>query len=316
MLLAVAAIGLASCDSGLKKGDGGLLYSIHEDKDGAPVKEGDFISVNIIAKNDVDSVLLNSYDQGKPMPTLMPKSQFKGDIYSGIGMLSEGDSATFKVNADSAFKHGPKPPGFKGKYITYQVKVVKIIPKGKLTDAVFQGRVSDYFKAEGEKMKAQEPGKISKYIADNNIKASKTATGLQYQITKPGSGPVISKGDTAVVSYTGRLTSGKVFDTSVKEVAQKEKIFDAMRPYQPIRIAVGAGAVIPGWDEGLQLLNKGAKATLIIPSSLAYGQQGVGPVPPYSPIVFDVELIDIVHPNPNAPKPATPQMPGQAPAAQ
>lgn len=82
-----------------------------------------------------------------------------------------------------------------------------------------------------------------------------------------------------------------------------------MRPYQPIRIAVGAGAVIPGWDEGLQLLNKGSKVTMVIPSNLAYGEQGLGPVPPFAPIVFDVELVDIVHPNPNAPKPVAPQMP-------
>jgi FKBP-type peptidyl-prolyl cis-trans isomerase FkpA len=316
MYLAVAAIGLASCNSGLKKGEGGLLYSIHEDKDGAAVKEGDFISVNLIAKTDADSVLFNSYDTGKPVPTLMPKPQFKGDIYAGMLKLSEGDSATIKVNADSAFKSTPKPPNFKGKYIVYQVKVVKVIPKGKLSDQVFNGRISDYFKAEGNKMKAQEPGKISKYIADNNVKATKTASGLYYEITKQGNGPKIGKGDTAVVNYVGKLTSGKVFDTSIKEVAQKEKTFDAMRPYQPIRIAVASGAVIPGWDEGLQLLNKGAKATLIIPSKLAYGEQGVGPVPPFAPIVFEVELLDIVHPNPNAPKPAVPQMPAptQAPA--
>jgi len=320
MLLTVAAIGLASCNSGFKKGEGGLLYTIHEDKDGAAVKEGDFISVNLVAKTDADSVLFNSYDTGKPVPTLMPKPQYKGDVYAGMKLLSEGDSATFKVNADSVFKTGEKPKGFKGKYIVYEVKVVKIIPKGKLTDQVFQGRVSEYFKGEAAKLKGLEPGKISKYIADNNLKATKTATGLQYEITKQGSGPKIAKGDTAVVNYTGKLVNGKVFDTSIKEVAQKNKTYDAMRPYQPIRIAVGAGAVIPGWDEGLQLLNKGSKVTMLIPSSLAYGEQGLGPVPPYAPIVFDVELVDIVHPNPNAPKPAAPQMQmpgqGQQPQAQ
>ena len=317
MLLAVAAIGLASCNSGQKKGEGGLLYQIHEDKDGAVIKEGDFLSVNLIAKTDADSVLFNSYDTGKPISTLMPKPQFKGDVYAGINLLSEGDSATIKVNADSAFKASPKPPGFKGKYIVYEVKVVKVIAKGKLTEPVFKGRVDEYFKGEAAKMKSVEPGKITKYIADNNMKATKTASGLSYQITKEGSGPKIAKGDTAVVNYTGKLVNGKVFDTSIKEVAQKNKTFDAMRPYQPIRIPVGAGAVIPGWDEGLQLLNKGAKATMVIPSNLAYGEQGLGPVPPFAPIVFEVELVDIVHPNPNAPKPAAvPQMPTQQPATQ
>jgi FKBP-type peptidyl-prolyl cis-trans isomerase FkpA len=316
MFLAVAAIGLASCNSGQKKGEGGLLYQIHDDKDGATIKEGDFLSVNLIAKNDADSVMFNSYDTGKPISTLMPKPQFKGDVYAGMNLLSEGDSATFKVNADSAFKTTPKPPGFKGKYITYEIKVVKVIPKGKLTEQVFKGRVDEYFKGEADKMKKLEPGKISSFIADNKMKVTKTASGLTYEITKAGSGPNIAKGDTAVVNYTGKLTNGKVFDTSIKEIAQKNKTYDAMRPYQPIRIPVGAGAVIPGWDEGLQLLNKGAKVTMIIPSNLAYGEQGLGPVPPFAPIVFEVELVDIVHPNPNAPKPAAmPQMPGQQQSA-
>jgi len=315
MFLAIAAIGLASCNSGLKKGEGGLLYNIHEDKEGPAIKEGDFISVNLIVKNDADSVLGNTYEQGKPTPTLVPKPQFKGDVVAGLMLLSEGDSATIKVNADSAFKaSGQKPKDFKGKYLVYQIKVEKVIAKGKLSEQVFQGRVTEYFKAESEKMQKAEPVKLKKYLDDNSMKATKTASGLYYQVTKPGSGPNIAKGDTAVVNYTGKLVStGKVFDTSIKDVAQKNKTFDAQRPYAPIRIPVGAGAVIPGWDEGLQLLNKGAKATFVIPSALAYGQQGMGPIPPYSPIVFEVELLDIVHTNPNAPKPAgMPQMPPSA----
>jgi FKBP-type peptidyl-prolyl cis-trans isomerase FkpA len=310
MFLAVAAIGLASCNSGFKKGEGGLLYDIHTDKPGQKIKEGDFVSLNLIAKNDADSVLFSTYDAGKPVPTMMPKPQYKGDVYAGISLLSEGDSATIKVNADSVFKKGqPKPPGFKGKYIVYEVKVDKVIPKGNQTDQVFQSRVTDYFKAQSEALGKQEPAKIKKYIDDKGLKLTTTADGLMYQITKPGSGPVIAQGDTAVVNYTGTLTNGKVFDTSIKEVAQKNKTLDPMRHYEPIRLPVGIGAVIKGWDEGLLLLNKGAKATFLIPSKLAYGAQGLGPVPAYAPIAFEVELVDIVHPNPNAPKAPAPMAP-------
>lgn len=316
MFLAVAAIGLASCNSGLKKGEGGMLYSIHEDKDGPTIKEGDFVAVNLIAKNDADSVLLNTYDAGQPSPSLVPKPQYKGDIFTALGLLSEGDSATIKLNADTMFKAmGQKPPGFKGKYVIYEIKVAKVISKGKLKDEIFRDRISQYFKTEGEKLKNAEPGKISKYVADKDLKVSKTASGLMYQITKQGSGPKIAKGDTAVINYTGQLLTGKVFDSSIKEVAQKNKIFNAMRPYQPIHIPVGVGAVIPGWDEGVLLLNKGSKATLVIPSKLGYGERGMQPIGPYSPLAFEIELVDIIHPNPNAPKPAMPQMPS-APQAQ
>ncbi len=315
MFLAVAAIGLASCNSGLKKGEGGMLYSIHEDKEGPTVKEGDFVAVNLIAKNDADSVLINTYDNGQASPSLMPKPQYKGDIYSGIAMLSEGDSATFKISADTMFAHmGQRPPNFKGKYVIYEVKVAKVIAKGKLSNEVFQGRITDYFTAEKTRMKNAESGKMAKYASDKGLKLTKTASGLMYEIKTQGSGPKIMPGDSAVINYTGQLLTGKVFDSSVKDVAQKNKIFNPMRPYGPIHIAVGAGAVIPGWDEGVQLLNKGSKATLVIPSKLAYGERGApNTIPPFAPIAFDIELVDIIHANPNAPKPAAPQLPQAAP---
>jgi FKBP-type peptidyl-prolyl cis-trans isomerase FkpA len=310
MFLALAAIGLASCNGGFKQGDGGLLYNIHTSKGGAKIKEGDFVSLNMVVKTDGDSVLMNSYDSGRPMAMPMPKAQAKGDIYAGINLLGEGDSATFKIAADSIFKNGQqRPPGFKGKYLVFQVKIDKVIAKGPLNEQVWRGRVTDYLKSQADAVKTQEPGKIKKYIADHNLKVEKTASGLLYVITNPGTGEKPAVGDTAVVNYTGRLVTGKVFDTSVKEVATKEKVaVDPMRQLAPIRIPVGEGKVIPGWDEGLQLLNKGAKAIFIIPSDIAYKDQGVGPIGPYTPIVFEMEMVSIVHPNPNAPKPAAPQL--------
>lgn len=314
LFLAAAAIGLASCNSGFKKGEGGMVYNIHEDKDGPTIQPGDFAALNLVVKNDADSVLFNSYDNGQPQPVLAQKPQYKGDMYAALALLSEGDSATVKVNADSLFKaSGQRPPNFKGKSIIYDIKIVKVIQKGKLSDMMFQNRVADYFKKQAAVFKAAEPGKIQKYISDKGLKLSKTPSGLYYQITQPGSGPNVAKGDTAVVNYTGSMLNGQVFDTSVKDIAQKnKKIFNPMRNYEPIKIAVGGGMVIPGWDEGLQLLNKGAKVTLIIPSSLAYGERGMQPIGPYTPITFDIELVNIIHANPNAPKPAMPQMMPQA----
>ncbi len=310
MFLALAAIGLASCNGGFKQGDGGLLYNIHTSKGGTKIKEGDFVSLNMIVKTDGDSVLMNSYDGGRPMAMPMPKAQTKGDIYTGIGLLGEGDSATFKISADSIFKKGQqRPPGFKGKYLVFQVKIDKVIAKGALNEQVWQGRVTDYIKSQSNVLKTQEPAKIKKYIADNNLKVEKTASGLMYVITNPGTGEKPAVGDTAVVNYTGKLVTGKVFDTSIKEVATKEKMpVDPMRQFAPIRIPVGESKVIAGWDEGLQLLNKGSKAIFIIPSDIAYKDQGIGPIGPYTPIVFEMEMVNVVKPNPNAPKPVAPQL--------
>lgn len=303
MFLALAAIGLASCNGGYKKGENGMLYNIYTDKTGPKVQEGDFLLVNLVIKNDADSVLLSTYEQGRPTPLLLPKPQFKGDVFDGIKLLAEGDSASFKLSVDSVFKTAPKPPGFKGKYLVYNVKIEKLIPKGKMTDQVFQSTVTTFMTQQGIELKNAEPAKIKNYIADKKLNVTKTDSGLYYVITKPGSGPLVMPGDTVAVNYTGSLFGGKVFDTNIKDDAVKAKMPVAGRPFEPIRFAVGQRRVIAGWDQGLLLLNKGAKATFIVPSNLAYGEQGNGPIGPYTPMAFDIEVVDIIHPNPNAAKP-------------
>lgn len=319
--LTVAALAFASCNGGFTKSDNGMLYKIYTDKPGATIKVGDFVSLNLTAKTDKDSLLGSSYDAGRPAQLLIAKPMYKGDLYSGLMLLSEGDSAAIKIDADTSFKKSgqPKPPGFKGKYVNYTFKIEKVIPKGTMDDKAFQEKIGQYFKAVGDKARADEPIKIKKYIADKNLKPIQTQSGLNYVITQAGSGDKLAVGDTAVIDYTGRLLNSKetIFDTSIKAVAEKagKPFFDKpqlqMHKFEPIRVPVGRKAIIPGWDEGLLLLNKGEKAIFIIPSSLAYGEQGNGPIAPFSTLVFDVELKNIIHPDPNAPKPPM-QMP-QAP---
>jgi FKBP-type peptidyl-prolyl cis-trans isomerase FkpA len=304
MFLALAAIGLASCNGGYKKGNNGMLYNIYTEKSGPRIKEGDFVLANLVIKNDADSVLLSTYEQGRPSPMILPKPQFKGDIYEALTLLTEGDSASIKLSADSIFKTAQRPPNFKGKSVIYDLKIVKVIPKGTMTDQVFQTTVTKYMSDLTEGEKKNEPGKIKRYIDEKKLNLTKTDSGLYYTITKAGSGPNIVKGDTAVINYTGHLVNGKVFDSSIKEEALKAKLPGAdQRPFAPIRVAVGERRVIAGWDQGLLLLNKGAKATFVIPSSLGYGAQGAGPITGYTPIVFEIEVVDVVHPK-TAPAPA------------
>jgi len=304
IFLALAAMALASCNGGYKKGTHGLLYNINNDKSGPNIKNGDFIEFDLVARTDGDSSLLSSYDNGAPFK-IIARQQAPGDFLDVIPMLSEGDSATIKVLVDSVYKNKSQlPPGFKGKYVTYGIKIEKLIAKGTQTDQVFQGVIADYVKKETDKIQQAEPAKIEKYIADNKLKATKTATGLYYVVTKQGTGPLPIAGDTVGVNYVGKLVNGKVFETSLKEEAIKAKTYNAMFPYQPIRVAVGMAKLIPGWDQGLMLFNKGTKATLVIPSNLAYGAQGnQRQVGPYTPLVFDMEITEIKHVDPNAPKP-------------
>jgi FKBP-type peptidyl-prolyl cis-trans isomerase FkpA len=302
MFLAFAALGLASCNGGFKKGDGGLLYDIHVDKGGPKVKEGDFISLNLIAKTDGDSVLMSTYEAGHPIVTLLQKAQSSGDIFAGVKLLAEGDSATIKTNIDSMYKKGTRKPPFKGKYIVYEIKIEKVIPKGTLSDTAFNSRITSYMKVQTDIMRKEEPAKIKKYIDDKKLSVTTTPSGLNYIITKQGTGDKPAVGDTAEVYYAAKYLNGKVFETNIKEVAQQNKTYNPGLQYKPIRIPVGVKGVIAGWDEGLQLLNKGAKATFVIPSKLAYGEQGYQIIQPFTPLVFDVELVSIIHPDPNAKK--------------
>jgi FKBP-type peptidyl-prolyl cis-trans isomerase FkpA len=122
MFLALAAIGLASCNGGYKKGNNGMLYNIYTEKSGPRIKEGDFVLANLVIKNDADSVLLSTYEQGRPSPMILPKPQFKGDIYEALTLLTEGDSASIKLSADSIFKTAQRPPNFKGKSVLRLLK--------------------------------------------------------------------------------------------------------------------------------------------------------------------------------------------------
>lgn len=313
LLILCIAIAFSSCKQ-FKQGEGDMFYKIHEDKDGPTVKEGDFIVFKFIQKTEGDSVLYNSSDYDRPAMTLQQKPGFKGDMFTSLGMLSEGDSATFKISIDSLVsKLGmPKPENVKGKYMLYTFKLDKVIPKGKMNDTEFQAKVEQFLKAETDKAKNSEAARIKNYLNAKDMKPATTPSGLNYVITgKSNSGLKARPGDTVEVNYTGMFLSGKVFDTSLQDVAKKSGTFMAQRPYQPIKIPVGVGSgIIQGWEEALMLLPKGTKATLILPSKLAYGEQGSAPsIQPYTPLIFEIDIVNIIPGKPGAvaPQPAAPQ---------
>ncbi|MDB5030616.1 MAG: hypothetical protein JWP71_1337 [Mucilaginibacter sp.] len=295
MFLALASMGLASCNGGYKTGEGGMLYKIFTDKAGAKIKEGDFVSLHMIVKNDADSVIQSTYDRGIPQPLLVNKSTNKGDIFSGLTLLADGDSAIIKVSVDSLFKKSSRPPMFKGKYVNYTVKIEKLIPKGTQSEMEFETKVTAFLQAEQLALRNAEPVKIKKYIDDKKLNVAKTDSGLYYTITQKGTGPLAIKGDLVVVNYTGSFLNDKIFDTNIKEDAEKAKLPAGPRPYMPVRVPLGKNKVMAGWEQGLLLLNKGAKATFIIPSNLAYGEHGTETIDPFTPLAFNIEVVDIMH---------------------
>jgi peptidylprolyl isomerase len=106
----------------------------------------------------------------------------------------------------------------------------------------------------------------------------KTESGLTYIITQAGTGAQAKAGDTVSVHYTGLLTDGTLFDSSVERG-------------KPIEFPLGRGNVIKGWDEGIAMMQVGGRAVLIIPPDLGYGAGGVGPIPPDATLIFVVDLV-------------------------
>ena len=122
---------------------------------------------------------------------------------------------------------------------------------------------------------------IKKMTELTKPQAVTTASGLTYIITKHGDGAPLKAGDNIIVNYTGLLTNGAKFDSSLDR-------------NEPFSFPLGAGRVIKGWDEGFQKLRIGDHAMLIIPPSIGYGARGVGGViPPNATLIFIVEVIGV-----------------------
>ena len=140
--------------------------------------------------------------------------------------------------------------------------------------------VQDFF-TDLEARAGDENKRLGEMFLEQNAKQEgvvTTASGLQYLVVKEGTGARPGENDAVTVHYTGRLIDGTVFDSSV----------DRGEP-----ATFGLKQVIAGWTEGLQLMREGAAYRFFIPSHLAYGSHGTGPIQPHSTLVFDVQLLKV-----------------------
>ena len=136
---------------------------------------------------------------------------------------------------------------------------------------------------EQKKLSEDNLAKGKAFLEENKAKEGvvTTESGLQYKVITEGKGAKPKATDTVTVHYTGKLIDGTEFDSSAKHG-------------QPATFPLDG--VIPGWTEALQLMPQGSKWEIVIPSDLAYGAGGQGPIPPASTLVFEVELLEIAAP--------------------
>jgi len=231
-----------------------------------------------------------------------PGYQFEDEIHPELkhnrpGTLSMANAGPATNGSQFFITHGPTD-WLDGKhtvfgYVTEGQEVVDAIAQGDSMDKVEIVRVgaeaeawnaSEIFTtarsaAEQAAREAQE--KADAAIADLKAGAQKTESGLMYIVHEEGKGPKPAAGQNVKVHYELKLADGMVVDSSYSRGT-------------PLEIPIGVGRVIPGWDEGIQLLNEGSKATLIVPSDLGYGPSGAGGViPPNATLIFKVELVKV-----------------------
>jgi len=246
----------------------------------APVKDG-YVSIHFTVYLLGGEKLFSTIDKGEPIDFKFG-SQFENEGFQEVvGMMREGGKANAIVPSARAFGaqgagNGVVPP-FSTLY--YEIELVKIISNEEWGRKLAEKDAKK--QAENAQKEKVETSAIQKYLKDNNIIPTTTLpNGLIYIERQAGTGPKPMDGKKVKVHYTGKLLDGTQFDSSIG----KDK---------PFEFAIGQGAVIEGWDIGIALMNEGGKATLIIPSKLAYKDRGSGGViKPYSTLVFDVELIE------------------------
>jgi FKBP-type peptidyl-prolyl cis-trans isomerase FkpA len=271
----------ANAQEGFQKSTRGARYKIITNTPGARIKLHDIVTFNITQKTDKDSTL-----SVRPGQT---EVQAEGDLMDILPKLTVGDSVWIKIPTDTIFMgHEESRPPFlpKGSDLNTFVKILK---------AQTMDEAMAEVKAKAAAAEAAESALADKYIADNHLELTTTATGLKYKVTQQGTKAKPLAGDSVFVNYTGRTLDGKVFDSSIEADAKAAGLQQPGRNYEPIAFIVGTHRVIDGWDEGLMLLNAGSKATFVIPSKLGYGATGNGPdIRPFSPLVFDIELVKVI----------------------
>jgi FKBP-type peptidyl-prolyl cis-trans isomerase len=304
LLLSVCALKIKA-QQNFKKLKSGVEYTFIIDKPTSPNPEiGDLIRLHFISTLN-NRIMYNSLvvNKGKPAEFGVQKPAYKGDLMEAVLLMTPGDSMIVRSNAIDVFT-GVKqklPQGVNPTdKVDYYIKLISIKTKAeaqKEMQAKMNKQMQEQMKKNEIAQKKLAAAQIAKdesalkaYFKKNNVTPTKTASGLYYTITQQGNGEKPQAGNEVKMNYTGTLLDGTKFDSNTDT---------AFKHTTPLAFKLGKREVIAGWDEGIALLSKGAKATFYIPSTLAYGAQsrpggGANPkgIPANSCLVFDVELLE------------------------
>ena len=272
---------------GYQKNQNGLYYQFFAQNEGELPQVGDLLEVDLCCMvNDTTPIIPTVHNIWK-----LDDAKYPGDVNEGLAMMHKGDSASFIVNIDSTFKYLFGQPSLPAEFnatdvMRFEVKVCDFYPE-KVYAQKFANDVKTRNDERAAKLQNDYPEETAKaakemadYLAKNGIVAEPTESGLYYVVTEAGNGEKPEVGKPVKMHYTGKLLDGTVFDSSVERG-------------EPFQFVLGVGQVIPGWDEGVQLMTKGEKGVLYIPYYMGYGERQAGDkIVPFSNLIFEVELVD------------------------
>lgn len=257
------------------------LYIIEEKQGrGRLPKEGDVLRLHF-SVSTIDGMELFSTFNREPMDVTFGEQFDTQGFDEGVGYLKKGGKIKMIVPSDLAFDsvgRGQMVPPYST--LIYEAELLEMLSK----EAVEREKEAQRKSAEAKAMKskAEEASKIQAYINRENVSIAPTASGLYFIEKEAGSGAQAEEGKEVKVHYTLYNIEG-------------DKLQSSLDGGQPFSFTLGKGQVIKGWDEGIAMMKAGGKATLLVPSSLAYGATDRGQdIPAYSPLVFEVELLEVV----------------------
>lgn len=299
MLIGLLLVLCVACNKSERVTPSGLKFNVVKEGTGVPVKVGDVLLFNFIFKDSKDSVWRSTYETDFPPYIIMPDTagiKNEDGMTQMLRMITPGDSVILTISIKDFFKDivkQPIPPQFDSTLIfTYQIKAEQAMAQDSFM--TYQRNLS--MKKQKEQI-AKDSVAIETYLAKNNITAQKTESGLYYVINQPGKGENGKTGQLAKVDYAGYTLDGVYFDTSNKAVAMEKGLYNPEReqfaPYGPYDVTIDRSQVIMGWHEALKILNKGSKATVFIPSGMAYGPQGKNQIKPNEVLIFELEVVDL-----------------------
>lgn len=303
IVLFLAIVWLQSCEQKeFKTADSGLKYNFVIEGEGAIPEDGNILVMNVSYVNAPGNVIFSSTQSESPMAISYDDSVLSrnGGLEEGIRMLQKGDSLIIKFPIEDLYENTfnlTLPDSLeRGSDVTVFIGVENVFTReefGVYRMKMMEEQQEAMIERQGEQLE-EDGTTIDLYLKENKIEAEIDPSGLRYVVIEEGVGEYPQPNQQVSVNYTGKLMSGKVFDTSEEAAAREAGVFNEDRPYQPYQFALGTGSVIRGWDIGIGLLKRGGKGVLYIPSTLAYGERATRIIPANAILIFDVELVDIL----------------------